>query len=193
MGVWWFCGLVILGLVVGGKGYTEEDLVKALPGQPKVGFRQYAGYVDVNVKAGRSLFYYFVEAEVKPDDKTLTLWLNGGPGCSSIGGGNGRGLRRNSKSWNKALNLLFVESPAGVGWSYSDTSSDYTTAMDMHIFMMEWVKKFPAFKSRELYGTGESYAASTISLIPYRPPNAMWDDFPPSLLALASSSSDPTV
>ncbi|KAH0693835.1 hypothetical protein KY285_020932 [Solanum tuberosum] len=48
---------------VGGKGYTEEDLVKALPGQPKVGFRQYAGYVDVNVKAGRSLFYYFVEAE----------------------------------------------------------------------------------------------------------------------------------
>lgn len=60
------------------KGYTEEDLVKALSGQPKVGFRQYAGYVDVDVKAGRSLFYYFVEAEVKPDEKPLTLWLNGG-------------------------------------------------------------------------------------------------------------------
>ncbi|KAL3649097.1 Serine carboxypeptidase-like 43 [Castilleja foliolosa] len=60
------------------------------------------------------------------------------PGCSSIGGGaftelgpffptaDGRGLRINSKSWNKASNLLFVESPAGVGWSYSNTSSDYT-------------------------------------------------------------------
>lgn len=76
--MWWFCGLVILGLVIGGRGYPEEDLVKALPGQPKVGFRQYAGYVDVDVKSGRSLFYYFVEAEVKPDDKPLTLWLNGG-------------------------------------------------------------------------------------------------------------------
>ncbi|PHT50479.1 Serine carboxypeptidase-like 41 [Capsicum baccatum] len=179
MGVRWFLGLVILGFVIGGKGYPEEDLVKALPGQPKVSFRQYAGYVDVDVRAGRSLFYYFVEAEVNPDDKPLTLWLNGGPGCSSVGGGaftelgpffptgDGRGLRRNSKSWNKASNLLFVESPAGVGWSYSNTSSDYNTGdakttMDMHIFMMEWVKKFPAFKSRELYLTGESYAGHYI-------------------------------
>lgn len=78
MGVRWFLGLVILGFVIGGKGYPEEDLVKALPGQPKVSFRQYAGYVDVDVRAARSLFYYFVEAEVNPDDKPLTLWLNGG-------------------------------------------------------------------------------------------------------------------
>lgn len=59
-------------------GYPVEDLVVRLPGQPKVGFRQYAGYVDVDVKAGRSLFYYFVEAEKDPDNKPLTLWLNGG-------------------------------------------------------------------------------------------------------------------
>ncbi|KAJ0829192.1 putative carboxypeptidase D [Helianthus annuus] len=110
--------------------------------------------------------------------------------------GNGRGLRRNSKSWNKASNLLFVESPAGVGWSYSNTTSDYTTgdantgkhhiyhlpftiyhftliilthmsnnsfiscsiARDMHTFLINWYKKFPSFKSRDLYLTGESYA-----------------------------------
>ncbi|KAF3445558.1 hypothetical protein FNV43_RR10734 [Rhamnella rubrinervis] len=160
-------------------GYPVEDLVVRLPGQPKVGFRQYAGYVDVDVKAGRSLFYYFVEAEKDPDNKPLTLWLNGGPGCSSIGGGaftelgpfypkgDGRGLRRNSMSWNRASNLLFVESPAGVGWSYSNTTSDYnsgdaSTANDMHIFMMKWYEKFPAFKSRGLFLTGESYAGHYI-------------------------------
>ncbi|MCD9640413.1 hypothetical protein HAX54_025706 [Datura stramonium] len=110
MGVWWFCGLVILGLVIGGKGYPEEDLVKALPGQPKAESRT----LDVHACVS-------------------------GPGCSSVGGGaftelgpffptgDGRGLRRNPKSWNKASNLLFVESPAGVGWSYSNTSSDYNT------------------------------------------------------------------
>ncbi|XP_019190427.1 PREDICTED: serine carboxypeptidase-like 42 [Ipomoea nil] len=179
MGILGLCGILIFGLLVGGEGYPEEDLVKGLPGQPKVGFKQYAGYVDVDLKAGRSLFYYFVEAEVNPRLKPLTLWLNGGPGCSSVGGGaftelgpfyptgDGRGLRRNSKSWNKASNLLFVESPAGVGWSYSNTSSDYicgdaSTASDMHIFMVEWFKKFPSYKSRDLFLTGESYSGHYI-------------------------------
>ncbi|KAK6131994.1 hypothetical protein DH2020_034261 [Rehmannia glutinosa] len=162
--------VVVVGLVFGGGyGFPEEDLVVKLPGQPVVKFRQYAGYVDVDVKKGRSLFYYFVEAAEDSDHKPLTLWLNGGPGCSSVGGGaftelgpffptgDGRGLRINSKSWNKA----------GVGWSYSNTSSDYTcgdtsTAMDMHIFLMEWYKKFPTFRTRDLFLTGESYAGHYI-------------------------------
>ncbi|KAL2894129.1 Serine carboxypeptidase-like 42 [Bienertia sinuspersici] len=175
--------LVVLVVVVnGGKtvnGYPIEDLVVNLPGQPRVGFRQFAGYVDVDVKAGRSLFYYFVEAENDTNHKPLTLWLNGGPGCSSMGGGaftelgpffprgDGRALSRNSMSWNKASNLLFVESPAGVGWSYSNTSSDYNTgdaasAKDMLTFIVNWFKKFPEFKSRDLYLTGESYAGHYI-------------------------------
>ncbi|PQQ21860.1 hypothetical protein Pyn_19898 [Prunus yedoensis var. nudiflora] len=170
--VWW----VVVGVV---EGYPAEDLVVRLPGQPNVGFKQYAGYVDVDVKAGRSLFYYFVEADKEPDKKPISLWLNGGPGCSSIGGGaftelgpfyptgDGRGLRRNSMSWNRASNLLFVESPAGVGWSYSNTSSDYnsgdaSTARDMHTFLLKWYEKFPAFRSRELFLTGESYAGHYI-------------------------------
>ncbi|CAA7024436.1 unnamed protein product [Microthlaspi erraticum] len=161
------------------EGYPEEDLVTKLPGQPDVAFRQFAGYVDVDVKAGRSLFYYFVEAEKQPHTKPLTLWLNGGPGCSSIGGGaftelgpfyptgNGRGLRINSKSWNKASNLLFVDSPAGVGWSYSNRTSDYTTgdettAKDMLVFMLRWLEKFPEFKTRDLFLAGESYAGHYI-------------------------------
>ncbi|XP_057974071.1 serine carboxypeptidase-like 42 [Malania oleifera] len=167
---WWVLAVV---------AYPVEDLVVRLPDQPKVGFRQFAGYVNVDVKKGRSLFYYFVEAEEASDHKPLTLWLNGGPGCSSVGGGaftelgpffpkgDGRGLRRNSKSWNKASNLLFVESPAGVGWSYSNTTSDYisgdaSTAKDMLTFMLKWYKKFPAFKRIDLFLTGESYAGHYI-------------------------------
>ncbi|KAL9840562.1 Serine carboxypeptidase-like 43 [Arabidopsis thaliana] len=161
------------------EGYPEEDLVARLPGQPNVGFRQYAGYVDVDSANGRSLFYYYVEAVKQPDTKPLTLWLNGGPGCSSVGGGSftelgpfyptgdGRGLRLNSMSWNKASNLLFVESPAGVGWSYSNRSSDYntgdkTTVNDMLVFLLRWFNKFPELKSRDLFLTGESYAGHYI-------------------------------
>jgi len=60
------------------EGYPIEDLIVSLPGQPKVEFSQYSGYVDIDVKHGRSLFYYFVEADHKPQNKPLTLWLNGG-------------------------------------------------------------------------------------------------------------------
>ncbi|XP_047341876.1 serine carboxypeptidase-like 42 [Impatiens glandulifera] len=176
---WVYMLMLTMCLMYYVNGYPKEDLVENLPGQPMVSFRQYSGYVDVDVEAGRSLFYYFVEAETNPDHNPLTLWLNGGPGCSSIGGGaftelgpffpsgDGRGLRRNSMSWNKASNLLFVESPAGVGWSYSNTTSDYvrgddTTAMDMRMFFLKWYEKFPSFKSRALFLTGESYAGHYI-------------------------------
>ncbi|EEE51848.1 hypothetical protein OsJ_33355 [Oryza sativa Japonica Group] len=178
-------GCVLLG---GVWGFPEEDLVARLPGQPVVGFRQFAGYVDVDEKAGRSLFYYFAEAAEGAAAKPLTLWLNGdgigvvivnGPGCSSVGGGaftelgpfyprgDGRGLRLNKKSWNKVSNLLFVESPAGVGWSYSNTSSDYNTgdaqtANDMYKFLLGWYKKFPEYRSRGLLLSGESYAGHYI-------------------------------
>ncbi|KAK2430396.1 serine carboxypeptidase [Trifolium repens] len=192
MGKFWLIGIFIVATYVCNflgtttttsirvvEGYPIEDLVVSLPGQPKVEFSQYAGYIDIDVKHGRSLFYYFVEANHQPHKKPLTLWLNGGPGCSSIGGGaftelgpffpngDGRGLRKNSMSWNRASNLLFVESPAGVGWSYSNTASDYnigdaSTANDMLLFFLKWYEKFPTYRSRDLFLTGESYAGHYI-------------------------------
>lgn len=68
--------LVLAGARV--SAFPAEDLVTRLPGQPPVTFRQFAGYVDVDVKAGRSLFYYFTEAQEDAAAKPLTLWLNGG-------------------------------------------------------------------------------------------------------------------
>lgn len=61
-------------------GLKEADKIEALPGQPAEGvnFDQYAGYVTVDPKAGRALFYYFVESPHNSSTKPLVLWLNGG-------------------------------------------------------------------------------------------------------------------
>lgn len=63
-------------------GNMEDDLIKdGLPGQPKtkLKFKQYAGYVNVDEKNGRSLFYYLAEsASGNASSKPLVLWLNGG-------------------------------------------------------------------------------------------------------------------
>lgn len=161
--------------------YYEPDLIPRLPGQAQpAAFKQYGGYVAINATAGRAFYYYFVEAKHSPATSPLTLWLNGGPGCSSVGVGafteigpfaptSGELLVVNKYSWNKYSNLLFVESPAGVGFSYSNTSSDYTsrpndatTAEDNLSFLLNWLEKFPEFKGRSLYITGESYAGHYI-------------------------------
>ncbi|XP_066349222.1 serine carboxypeptidase-like 45 [Miscanthus floridulus] len=153
---------------------AAEDKISALPGQPPVGFAQYSGYIPVDAAGKRSLFYYFAEAEADPAAKPLVLWLNGGPGCSSVGVGafsengpfrpSGNALTRNEYSWNKEANMLYLESPAGVGFSYSTDPTFYEgvgdsmTARDNLKFLQGWFAKFPQYKGRDLYITGESYA-----------------------------------
>ncbi|XP_038896880.1 serine carboxypeptidase-like 34 [Benincasa hispida] len=155
----------------------EADRVVGLPGQPPVKFKQYAGYVTVNESHGRALFYWFFEAIDNPHEKPLLLWLNGGPGCSSIGFGAAEELgpffpqkgdkpklKFNPYTWNRATNLLFLESPVGVGFSYTNTSKDISelgdtiTAKDSYAFLINWFGRFPQFKSHEFYIAGESYA-----------------------------------
>lgn len=61
-------------------------------------------------------------------------------------------------------NLLFLEAPIGVGFSYTNRSKDLlelgdrVTAEDSYAFLLEWFKRFPNFKSHNLYIAGESYA-----------------------------------
>ncbi|KAL8058433.1 hypothetical protein ABFX02_03G017400 [Erythranthe guttata] len=178
----------------------KADRVGRLPGQPPVGFKQYAGYVTVNVTHGRALFYWFFEATTNPHQKPLLLWLNGGPGCSSIGYGQSEELgpffpqkgkqpklKFNSNSWNKAANLLFIESPVGVGFSYTNTTSDTgelgdtITALDSYNFLLGWFERFPQFKSHDFFIAGESYAGHYVpqlaELVVDKNKNATKDDY----------------
>ncbi|KAK0596611.1 hypothetical protein LWI29_017310 [Acer saccharum] len=156
------------------KSAYEADRIINLPGQPaETSFRQYSGYITIDEKQHRALFYYFVEAETEPASKPLVLWLNGGPGCSSVGAGafcehgpfkpSGDLLLINEYSWNKEANMLYLESPAGVGFSYSANKSFYNsvnddiTARDNLAFLNKWFTKFPEYKNRDFFITGESY------------------------------------
>ncbi|CAO2841604.1 unnamed protein product [Amaranthus hypochondriacus] len=191
------------------------DRINYLPGQNfDVGFEQYSGYVTVNEESGRALFYWFIEAVEDPSSKPLLLWLNGGPGCSSIAFGeaeelgpfhiqkDGKTLYLNPFSWNKVANILFLDAPVGVGFSYSNTSSDLLTngdkrtAQDSLKFLLGWFERFPHYKGREFYISGESYGGhyvpqlsqaivrynnatndKTINLKGYMVGNALTDDY----------------
>ncbi|CAN1811733.1 Serine carboxypeptidase 24 [Linum perenne] len=154
----------------------EHDRISSLPGQPPVKFSQFSGYVTVNEEHGRALFYWLTEATSSSNNKPLVLWLNGGPGCSSVAYGGSEeigpfrinkttsSLFLNKYSWNTEANILFLESPAGVGFSYTNTTSnlqdsgDARTSQDALVFMLRWMSRFPQYKFRDFYIAGESYA-----------------------------------
>ncbi|ONI10327.1 hypothetical protein PRUPE_4G040800 [Prunus persica] len=64
--------------------------------------------------------------------------------------------------------MLFLESPVGVGFSYSNTTSDYEnlgdvfTANDAYNFLHKWFLKFPSYRTRTFYIAGESYAGKYV-------------------------------
>ncbi|XP_075133495.1 lysosomal protective protein-like [Leptodactylus fuscus] len=149
----------------------EADEIIALPGinyQPS--FRQFSGFL--NASGGKHLHYWFVQCQGDPRSCPLVLWLNGGPGCSSLAGlltehgpfliqPDGSTLKTNQYSWNKLANVLYLESPAGAGFSYSDDkqiiTGDTETAKDNYMALKDFFRLFPEFAKNDFYITGESY------------------------------------
>ncbi|XWS30290.1 hypothetical protein CRYUN_Cryun24cG0104100 [Craigia yunnanensis] len=144
MALWFFSLLFFLFC----SNYWAE-LIPFLPGQHKnASFNQYSGYIVTDALHGRALFYYFVEAESNTDElKPLTLWLNGGPGCSSLGFG------------------AFMENgPFQPGENGTLIKNEYSwnLAQDNLRFILNWLEKFPQFKESDFFLAGESYAGHYI-------------------------------
>lgn len=113
-----------------------------------------------------------IEKEKNPENAPVVFWFQGGPGCSSLAGlflENGplrvnerNGLDYTDLAWTQHANMVWFEQPAGVGFSYSNTPSDYTTndtraAQDNYAFLNNFFSLFPQFRNNDVWLTGESY------------------------------------
>uniref|UniRef100_A0AAR2K7F8 Carboxypeptidase n=1 Tax=Pygocentrus nattereri TaxID=42514 RepID=A0AAR2K7F8_PYGNA len=160
-------GLVVVCLLLGAVGVfsaPDADEIKFLPGLPKQpSFKQYSGYFTV---AGNKHLHY--------------CWFSsaGGHGCPFyrfIRGkiqDDGSSLEYNPYSWNMIANMLYLESPAGVGFSYSDdkkyTTNDTEVSMNNYLALKEFFKAFPEYSKNEFYLTGESYGGIYIPTLAER-------------------------
>ncbi|PNX93508.1 serine carboxypeptidase 20-like protein, partial [Trifolium pratense] len=173
------CILLLLLLV---EAAPQGSLITQLPGfNGKFLSNHYSGYISIdgNAENGKNLFYYFASSERNPSKDPVVLWLNGGPGCSSFDGfvyEHGPfnfvaakskeklpTLHNNPYSWSKVSNIIYLDSPTGVGLSYSKNTTKYSTgdvqtASDTHAFLLKWFEEFPEFQANPFYVSGESYA-----------------------------------
>ncbi|GMS96750.1 hypothetical protein PENTCL1PPCAC_18925, partial [Pristionchus entomophagus] len=155
----------------------QDDLVKDLPGllfQPN--FRTYSGYVNANPQETWKMHYWLFESRHDSAKDPLLVWLHGGPGCSSLAAMlqevgpfyvtyDGQSLFENVHSWNQRANVLALESPIGVGFSYDSAVANYSTADDDQTASQNYKALKDFFKrvqteygDRDFYLAGESYA-----------------------------------
>jgi carboxypeptidase C (cathepsin A) len=170
-----FSLLSLANSLASGFDYTQEalsDQLLELPGlEWKPVFNQFSGYLNLD-GTKKNIHYWLVEAENDPQNAPLVFWTNGGPGCSGLIGFmteqgpfrpdiNGK-LQPNMYAWNKIANMVFLEQPVGVGFSYSDNKDDYKigddqAAQDNLATILAFFDKFPHFNHTALYLTSESY------------------------------------
>ncbi|KAH9514720.1 hypothetical protein Btru_023384 [Bulinus truncatus] len=70
-------------------------------------------------------------------------------------------LHQHPFAWNKLANMIYLEAPAGVGFSYSEdknyTTNDNETTESNYLALQDFFRKFPEFSKNDFYITGESY------------------------------------
>ncbi|KJZ78138.1 hypothetical protein HIM_02176 [Hirsutella minnesotensis 3608] len=133
----------------------------------------YAGMLPISEKEDEKnrLFYWFFPTPNKEhqDKKEIVIWLNGGPGFSSLVGlsqENGPWLwppgtaepQQNPWSWHRLSNIVYIEQPVRTGYSTGDASikSNNDIARQFLGFWKNFVKTF-SMENWKVYIATESY------------------------------------
>lgn len=142
------------------------------PDGPETVFND-AGYIRVG--EAKELFYWVFESRNDPKKDPLVVWLSGGPGCSSLLAlfeengpyqvSSSTELELNPFSWNANATVVWVDQPAGTGYSLGEGVHDEeTVGADMLTFMTEFVSRYK-YSDLPLYVFGESYAGHYVPVV----------------------------
>ena len=132
------------------------------------GVNQYSGYLHIG--DNMHMFFWFFEARNNPKTAPVATWLQGGPGCSSMVGlfqENGPCIFPNGStspvlnpySFNNHANMLYIDQPIGVGFSYRENNVTSTVAAAPNVWklLQAFWAKFPQYQNRDFGIFSESY------------------------------------
>ncbi|KAF1832456.1 alpha/beta-hydrolase [Decorospora gaudefroyi] len=176
-------------------------------GIPEVPFdigESYAGVLPISDDPDetRKLFFWFFPSTREDCVEEVTIWLNGGPGCSSLSGfltENGPftwisgtlAPVANPYSWTNLTNMLWVEQPVGVGYSEGvpNITNEIELGNQFRGFYKSFVDLFGLYNWKT-YITGESYAGY---YVPYIADSFIQADDPKYFNLAGISINDPII
>ncbi|KAK9511226.1 hypothetical protein O3M35_005824 [Rhynocoris fuscipes] len=137
----------------------------------------FSGYLTVNKNYNSNMFFWFFPAEKNNSTAPVVLWLQGGPGASSLFGLFSeigpfyvklqRGLKMRKYYWSQVLNVIFIDNPVGTGFSFTDNDAGYATnqdavARDLYSALTQFFQLFPQYRNNDFFIAGESYAGKYV-------------------------------
>lgn len=165
------------------QGRIEEarklSLVGPLPG---ANVKSFSGYLTVNKAYNSNLFFWFFPAQVRPDTAPVLLWLQGGPGGTSMFGlfvehgpyfvYKNLTLGYRDFPWTTRYSVLYIDNPVGTGWSFTQDDQGFAqnqddVGRDLYSALIQFFQIFSEFQSNPFYATGESYAGKYVPAIGY--------------------------
>ncbi|XP_055895415.1 probable serine carboxypeptidase CPVL isoform X2 [Biomphalaria glabrata] len=163
------------------KGRSPEEVLLAskvnLPGVDRV---SYSGYITVDQHYDSNLFFWFFPAsEILPEDSPLLIYLNGGPGNSSMIGlfeevgplfvnEDGQVTER-PVHWTKTFSVVFIDNPVNVGFSYCQPGGESKTNQDVaDNLYIQFLQLYPDYQQNDLYIGGQSYAGKYVPAFVYK-------------------------
>ena len=91
----------------------------------------HSGFITIDKTTDSNTYFVFAPALSKRTDAPVLLWLQGGPGASSLFGmfteigpfdiDEGMQVAPRAHSWNRNYSLLFLDNPLGTGFSFTVT------------------------------------------------------------------------
>ncbi|KAF0697810.1 Aste57867_11525 [Aphanomyces stellatus] len=141
---------------------------------------QSSGYIQLPKKKDGHLFYWFFESRGNPATDPLVLWLQGGPGASSMMAlltengpcmiaADGVSTVPNPTSWTRHANVIWLDQPVGTGFSYGAKHDLDHTSVDAGAnvvdFLQGWLKKHPKFAQHPFFVTGESFGGHYVPAV----------------------------
>ncbi|CAH0050996.1 unnamed protein product [Clonostachys solani] len=130
-------------------------------------------------------FFWFFESRSAPQDAPLAIWLNGGPGGSSLLGlfaENGPCIVKNDSttteynpwSWNNFVNILYIDQPNQVGFSYDVPTNGTMNPADDTITVADFSETIPESNFTSRVGTFSSQKASNTANTTDQAAHALW-------------------
>ena len=140
-------------------------------------YEMYSGFFTIDVITNSNTYFVFSKALSGDVDAPVLLWLQGGPGASSLFGlfteigpfniDKEMNIDPRDQNWNQDHHMLFLDNPLGTGFSFTNelsrmATNQTTIGQDLYAALSQFFEMFPDLRSNDFFVTGESYAGKYV-------------------------------